>query len=123
MSDLSQEARALIDSVATLDDPGPADRARVKQRLTLVLGELCRAIQVDRAYVVLDEKPAKVLAWPTDRAAYSTVLFPIVALGVSTWLEDYRWTPLAGAGVALVLLGNVIVLLRRKIVVEEPLTT
>jgi drug/metabolite transporter (DMT)-like permease len=58
-----------------------------------------------------------------DRAAYSTVLFPIVALGVSTWLEDYRWTPLAGLGVALVLLGNVIVLMRRKIVIEEPLTT
>ena len=58
-----------------------------------------------------------------DRAAYTTVLFPIVALGVSTWLENYRWTPLAGVGVALVLLGNVIVLMRRKLVVEEPLTT
>ena len=58
-----------------------------------------------------------------DRAAYTTVLFPIVALGVSTWLEDYHWTQLAGIGVALVLLGNVIVLMRRKLVVEEPLTT
>jgi drug/metabolite transporter (DMT)-like permease len=58
-----------------------------------------------------------------DRAAYTTVLFPIVALGVSTWLEDYHWTQLAGMGVALVLLGNVIVLMRRKLVVEEPLTT
>jgi drug/metabolite transporter (DMT)-like permease len=58
-----------------------------------------------------------------DRAAYTTVLFPIVALGVSTWLEDYHWTQLAGMGVALVLLGNIIVLMRRKLVVEEPLTT
>ena len=58
-----------------------------------------------------------------DRAAYTTVLFPIVALGLSTWLEDYRWTPLAAAGVALVLLGNVIVLMRRKLTVKEPLTT
>lgn len=58
-----------------------------------------------------------------DRAAYTTVLFPIVALGVSTWLEDYRWTRLAVLGVALVLLGNVIVLMRRKLTVEEPLTT
>ena len=58
-----------------------------------------------------------------DRAAYTTVLFPIVALGLSTWLEDYRWTPLAGMGVALVLLGNVIVLMRRKLPVEEPITT
>src|SRR5690348_11200014 len=58
-----------------------------------------------------------------DRAAYTTVLFPIVALGVSTWLEDYRWTRLAVLGVALVLLGNVIVLMRRKLTVEKPLTT
>jgi len=48
-----------------------------------------------------------------DRAAYSTVLFPIVALAISTWGENYHWTPLAEAGVVLVLLGNVVVLLRR----------
>jgi drug/metabolite transporter (DMT)-like permease len=56
-----------------------------------------------------------------DRAAYATVLFPIVALGVSTWLEDYRWTPLAAAGVALVLIGNVLVLMRRKLPAKERL--
>lgn len=54
-----------------------------------------------------------------DRAAYATVLFPIVALGVSTFLEGYRWTPLAVAGVALVLLGNVLVLVRRNLPVKE----
>jgi drug/metabolite transporter (DMT)-like permease len=48
-----------------------------------------------------------------DKAAYSSVLFPIVALTLSTWLEGYRWTPLAASGVALVLLGNVLVLMRR----------
>jgi drug/metabolite transporter (DMT)-like permease len=55
-----------------------------------------------------------------DRAAYTTVLFPVVALAISTWLEDYRWTPLAAAGVALVLLGNVIVLMRRRPALKEP---
>lgn len=45
-----------------------------------------------------------------DRAAYATVLFPVVALGVSTALEGYRWTPLAVAGVVLILGGNVLVL-------------
>lgn len=37
------------------------------------------------------------------KAAYSSVLIPIIAMGFSTWLEDYRWTPLtiAGAGLAL----------------------
>ncbi len=49
-----------------------------------------------------------------DRAAYSSVLFPLVALGLSTWLEGYRWTPLAAVGVALVLAGNLIVLRRRR---------
>jgi drug/metabolite transporter (DMT)-like permease len=48
-----------------------------------------------------------------DRAAYATVLFPIVALGVSTVVEDYRWTWPAAAGVVLVLIGNVLVLLRK----------
>jgi hypothetical protein len=46
-----------------------------------------------------------------------------VALGLSTWLENYRWTPLAGAGVALVLLGNVVVLMRRKLPVKDPVPT
>jgi drug/metabolite transporter (DMT)-like permease len=56
-----------------------------------------------------------------DRAAYATVLFPIVALAISTWLEGYAWTPLAAVGVALVLLGNVLVLMRRRPPVKESL--
>ena len=45
-----------------------------------------------------------------DRAAYVILLTPIVALTISTVLEDYVWTGLAVAGIALVLAGNVIVL-------------
>lgn len=48
-----------------------------------------------------------------DRAAYSTVLFPLVALNVSALVEDYVWTMAAVAGVALVLLGNLLVFARR----------
>lgn len=44
-----------------------------------------------------------------DRAAYATVLFPLVALVISSVYESFQWTPLALAGVALVLVGNVIV--------------
>jgi hypothetical protein len=40
------------------------------------------------------------------------VLFPIVALAVSTLLEGYAWTPLAVMGVVLALTGNVLVLRR-----------
>ena len=43
-----------------------------------------------------------------ERAAYSTVLFPIVALVVSTFFEGYRWSLLTFAGLLLVLLGNVV---------------
>jgi drug/metabolite transporter (DMT)-like permease len=44
------------------------------------------------------------------RAGYSTVLFPIIALAVSTVVEGYTWTPLAFLGVGLALAGNVLVL-------------
>jgi len=47
-----------------------------------------------------------------DRAAYTTVLFPVVALAVSTALEGYAWTPWAVAGLPLILLGNVIIFAR-----------
>jgi drug/metabolite transporter (DMT)-like permease len=40
------------------------------------------------------------------RAAYTSVLFPIVALIISTIFEDYRWSALAVVGVAFILAGN-----------------
>lgn len=45
-----------------------------------------------------------------NRAAYATVLFPIVALGFSAWFEGYRWTALSFSGLLLVLLGNLVAL-------------
>jgi drug/metabolite transporter (DMT)-like permease len=47
-----------------------------------------------------------------DRAAYCTVLFPIVALSVSAIVEGYRWTPSALFGLLLVVAGNVVVFWR-----------
>ena len=47
------------------------------------------------------------------RAGYMWVLFPIVALAMSTLLEGYKWTPIAAIGVGVVLLGNAIVLTPR----------
>ncbi|MCY4756361.1 DMT family transporter [Pelomonas aquatica] len=44
-----------------------------------------------------------------ERAAYSTVLFPVVALNVSAWAEGYRWTAPALLGLLLVMAGNVLV--------------
>ncbi len=45
-----------------------------------------------------------------DRAAYATVLFPIIALGLSTAFENFQWSGGAIAGMLLVLGGNVLVL-------------
>lgn len=47
-----------------------------------------------------------------DRAAYSSLLFPIVALLISTLFESYAWTLVSFAGFALVLFGNWLVMRR-----------
>ncbi len=43
-----------------------------------------------------------------ERAAYCTVLFPLVALAVSTVFEGYQWSPLAVVGLLLVVAGNLV---------------
>ena len=48
-----------------------------------------------------------------SRASYVSILFPVVALGISTLLEDYRWTISATLGVGLILAGNWLALSRR----------
>ncbi len=42
-------------------------------------------------------------------AAYATVLFPVVALMISTLFENYQWSWWAAAGLVLVAAGNVII--------------
>jgi len=46
----------------------------------------------------------------SDKAAYTAVLFPVVALLLSTLFEDYRWTMAAIFGFGLILFGNYLVL-------------
>jgi drug/metabolite transporter (DMT)-like permease len=55
-----------------------------------------------------------------DRAAYAAVLFPVIALGLSTLFEGYHWTPHAVFGFALVLLGNYIVLTKTRKIEPVP---
>jgi drug/metabolite transporter (DMT)-like permease len=45
-----------------------------------------------------------------DRAAYTSVVFPLVALGLSTLFEGFEWTGPALIGVGLIVAGNAIVL-------------
>jgi drug/metabolite transporter (DMT)-like permease len=47
-----------------------------------------------------------------DRAGYTGVAIPIVALALSTFFEDFRWDAAMVAGIALCLAGNVLVLRR-----------
>jgi drug/metabolite transporter (DMT)-like permease len=41
-----------------------------------------------------------------DRAAYTTLIFPVVALTISSVLEDYHWTIWSATGLFLVVAGN-----------------
>lgn len=57
-----------------------------------------------------------------DRAAYVTVLFPIVALILSTLFEGLTWGRLGVVGVLIVVVGNVIALsrFRRQKITSQP---
>jgi drug/metabolite transporter (DMT)-like permease len=48
------------------------------------------------------------------RAAYATLLFPVVALALSTIWEDYQWSLPAVCGILLILCGNYLALAKRK---------
>jgi len=54
-----------------------------------------------------------------DRAAYATLLFPIVALALSMMFEGYRGNPVAFGGFVLILAGNFLALSRMKKPVES----
>jgi drug/metabolite transporter (DMT)-like permease len=48
----------------------------------------------------------------SDRAAYTTVLFPVVALILSTLFEGYEWHTTAFLGIALTIVGNLVMFAR-----------
>ncbi len=50
-----------------------------------------------------------------DKAAYVSVLFPIVALAFSQWFEGFEWSARAVMGVAFVLFGNLLVIGRKPL--------
>lgn len=49
-----------------------------------------------------------------NKTAYTTVLFPIVALSISAVFEGYEFTPLAIIGLSMAILGNIIVFYKPK---------
>ena len=56
------------------------------------------------------------------KAAYSSVVLPIIAMGFSTWLEHYQWTPLTISGALLALGGMAGALSRGRPPVAAPTT-
>lgn len=54
------------------------------------------------------------------KAAYSSVLVPIIAMAFSTWLEDYRWTATTIAGALLTLGGMAAALGRSRTTIAAP---
>lgn len=93
---------ALIFSGPLTFDPSPSFMA------ALVYLALFASVLGFGAYLTLVQKIG------ADRAAYCTVLFPILALALSTLFEGYRWGWESAVGVGLVLIGNLLVLRRPK---------
>lgn len=54
-----------------------------------------------------------------SNAAYSTLLFPIVALAISIQYEGYVWHSHTLVGMSLILLGNIIFLFKRKTIINK----
>ena len=54
------------------------------------------------------------------KAAYSSMIVPIIAMGLSTLFEDYRWTAAAAAGAVLTLGGMAIAMSRNRSKVTAP---
>lgn len=55
-----------------------------------------------------------------DKTAYAAVLFPVIALGLSTVFENYQWTLGAFGGFVLVLAGNYVVLRAKATTKDHP---
>lgn len=54
------------------------------------------------------------------KAAYSSVMVPLIAMSFSTWIEGYRWTPLTAVGVVLALGGMIGALRSSKTKIPAP---
>ena len=49
----------------------------------------------------------------SERAGYTTVIFPVIALLISTIFEGYVWSPLSFVALALVMASNVMMIRAR----------
>ena len=82
-------------------DPSPGYIAGIAY-----LGIVASAVAFSLYYTLIREIGA-------GKAAYTSVIVPLVAMGLSTAFEGYRWSPLAVAGALLALSGLVVALRSR----------
>jgi drug/metabolite transporter (DMT)-like permease len=111
----SMAAGAVIDAVVALLSCGaPVMDWRASYWAGLLYLSLAASVLTFSLYYPVVRKigPAK--------AAYSSVIVPIIAMGFSTWLEHYRWTPLAIAGAFLALGGMAGALTRSRTQLSAP---
>lgn len=100
---------ALIDGVWAWITAGPPV---FEARLTYVAGLLYLGIIASAVAFTLYFNVIRVIG--PGRAAYSSVLVPVIAMTLSTIFEGYRWSWEAMVGGALTLLGLVISLMARS---------
>jgi drug/metabolite transporter (DMT)-like permease len=111
----SMAAGALIDgAIAWFMAGPPVFDPRPEYWIGLVYLSLAASVLTFSLYYPVVRKigPAK--------AAYSSVVVPIIAMALSTWFENYRWTPTAALGAALALGGMVGALSRSRSPVAAP---
>jgi drug/metabolite transporter (DMT)-like permease len=111
----SMAAGALIDgTIAVVFTGAPVFDSRPIYWAGLIYLALAASVLTFSLYYPVVRKigPAK--------AAYSSVIVPIIAMGFSTALEGYRWTPTTIAGALLALGGMVGALSRGKPPVSAP---
>lgn len=92
--------------ISLLGGSGIVLDGRPSYLVALVLLALFASVIAFNCYLTLVQRIG------AGRAAYSAVLFPLVALSISTVVEGYHWTGLAVLGIVLVLCGNIIILRR-----------
>jgi drug/metabolite transporter (DMT)-like permease len=106
---------ALVDGVIAITFAGPpVIEARPGYWLGLVYLALFASALAFSLYLPVVRKIGP------GKAAYSSAIVPIIAMGFSTWIEDYRWTWLTIAGAALAIGGMVGALSRSRSVVAAP---
>jgi len=100
---------AAVDAVYAWTVAGPPV---VEHRLGYVAGTAYLALAASALAFPLYYRVLRVIG--PAKAAYSSVIVPVIAMSLSTVFEGYRWSALAGAGAVLAGVGLVIALSARR---------